>query len=57
MKEHFSVVVSEIAKAFPDVRASRFGLRFINGRAQSRSATFCFGMMLHGEVLRAVESI
>jgi uncharacterized protein (TIGR04255 family) len=30
MKEHFSVVVSEIAKTFPDVRASRFGLRFIN---------------------------
>lgn len=30
MKEHFSVVVREIAKAFPDVRASRFGLRFIN---------------------------
>lgn len=30
MKSHFSDVVDEIAKAFPDAKASRFGLRFIN---------------------------
>jgi regulator of protease activity HflC (stomatin/prohibitin superfamily) len=32
-------------------------LPFMDGRAQSRSATFHFGMMLHGQVLRAVEFI
>jgi uncharacterized protein (TIGR04255 family) len=30
MKEHFSIVVDEIADEFPDVRVARFGLRFIN---------------------------
>jgi uncharacterized protein (TIGR04255 family) len=30
MEKHFSDLVREVAKEFPDVRASRFGLRFIN---------------------------
>ena len=30
MKEHFASIVSGMVREFPDVQASRFGLRFIN---------------------------
>jgi uncharacterized protein (TIGR04255 family) len=30
MKEQFAAVVDAVGKAFPDVKASRFGLRYIN---------------------------